>query len=80
VLCNCGRVTAHQQLAAARKAKGLTLKRLKKKAGLRCSVVSLSRKLSGQQAMTNAEIAAIARALGEPVTVVETVVTLGAAA
>jgi hypothetical protein len=78
-MCKCGGVqTPHQrQLRAAWEASDLTLAALKKRARLKVSVVSLSRKLSGQQALTNDEIAALARALGESVTVTETVVTLG---
>ena len=72
-------MTTHQrQLRGAWKLSGLTLVELRKSARLKVSVVSLSRKLSGQQAMTNKEIAALATALGVQVAVTEQVVTLGA--
>jgi alkylhydroperoxidase family enzyme len=44
------------------------------------SVVSLSRKLSGERGMTDEELVALARALGVSVKVERTIVTLGAAA
>ncbi len=78
-MCKFERVqpSHHRQLRAAWEASDLTLAKLRQRARLKFSVVSLSRKLSGQQPMTNAEVAAIARALGVAVSVTETVVTVG---
>lgn len=56
------------------------MKDLKKKSGLRCSIVSISRKLSGRQPLSDREIEALARALDVEVKVSRRTVTLGEAA
>ena len=60
----------------------MTLEALRKKSGLsraplKISVVSLSRKLSGKQPLSDDEIAALARALDKDVTVQRVTVTFG---
>lgn len=67
----------HRQLRKAWKDSGLTLADLKKSAKFKASVVSLSRKLSGQQPLSHDEIAAIASVLGVEVTLREVTVTVG---
>lgn len=67
----------YEQLSQARASKGWTLEKLRKAARLRCSIVSLSRKLSGKQPISDAELASLAAALGLRVEV--TRVSLGAA-
>lgn len=82
-MCNwLGVRNPHVQLREAWKASGLTLAQLRKAAGLhkgplKMSVVSLSRKLSGKQRLSDDEIAALATATGRDVTVQRVTVTLG---
>jgi hypothetical protein len=70
-------VNHDRQLRTAWQASGMTLADLKRRSKLRVSIVSLSRKLAGKQRMTNDEVAALALALGQSVTVRETVVIVG---
>jgi hypothetical protein len=53
----------HRQLSEARSRKGLSLDGLRRMAGLKCSVASMSRKLSGKRPLTDREIGRLARAL-----------------
>lgn len=67
-------------LRSTRKNKRISLAQIKKDAKMSCSVVSLSRKLGGKQAITNEEIAKIARALGLEVSLVSAAIDVRAPA
>lgn len=65
-------------LSAERVKQNMTLGELKRRSGLRCSIVSVSRKLSGRQPISTRELEVLARALGITVRVEHTTITLGA--
>lgn len=80
-MCNNSGVTTSQTLRllrTTRKDKRISLAKIKKDARMGCSVVSLSRKLGGKQAITNEEIAKIARVLGLEVSVVSAAIDVRA--
>ena len=76
--------STHRQILAllrkTRRDKGVTLAQLKSRAHLKCSVVRVSRKLSGNQPSTALELAAMARALSLDVDITRESITVREAA
>lgn len=69
--------TTSRTLRAAWRKSGLSLTKLKGKAGLKLTNASMSRKLAGKQPMAAGEIAAIATALGFDVAITPESISIG---